>query len=371
MASIFKSSDKKQKKSNNDLIIFKTHADKYSNDITKMSNFFDEYLEQMEQTLRERTQWEIVRNIPFSDISILCEVIEQTKIISQGTITFIPDLKNIPKDIRNKLKKGLYKIGKSKQVDGNFRAVIVDENNTRVKDITLKKSINTIDNIETIENISTQLQLRQIYTQLNELQEFQNYQLEIAKNQAFIVPFLNARDLLLESETKNGNEEKIKLIKNADRQIMNALNAIYADIQTTSNSFANSIDSMMKISNKNINKYMDFLIRDLQIAIKYNGVRLQVLDYIGEDEIKKQVLERLKNVLRVFISAPISKKGLSTIELLQNYYPYNKVNMNFWNDFSEKIKPKLKDSVDLSMLNIFQNKKNSLYSVSVEDIGLK
>ena len=38
-----------------------------------------------------------------------------------------------------KFQKGIYKIAESKQVDGNMRAVILDENDIRVKDITLKR----------------------------------------------------------------------------------------------------------------------------------------------------------------------------------------------------------------------------------------
>ena len=302
-------------------------------------------------------------------MSILCDLIEKSQIIIQGELTLIPDLKNIPKDIKNKLKKGIYKLGESRQVKGNLRAVIVDENNTRVKDITLKKSINTIDNIETLKNISNQLQLRQIYTQLNELSEFQNYQIEMAKNQAFVVPFLNARDMLLEVETKKQQEEKIKLIREADRQMMNAINAIYADIQTTSKAFANSTDNPIKLSNKSIKKYMEFIIGELQTAIKYTGIRLQILDYIGEEKIKKQVLAKFRNALKYLTSSPVSKDRLSTIELLQNYYPYNKENINFWNEFAETIKPMLEADSNILKIDSFKENKNVLYSVSVEDIN--
>lgn len=45
----------------------------------------------------------------------------------------------LPVDIKTKLKKGIYTIGNPRQADGNLRAVVLDENGVRIKDISLKK----------------------------------------------------------------------------------------------------------------------------------------------------------------------------------------------------------------------------------------
>lgn len=80
--------------------------------------------------------------------------------------------------MRMKLKKGIYSIGESKQVEDNLRAVILDENGVRIKDITLKKVMNNPWNVETMRSIGNQMQMRQIYAKLSEIQEFQTYQIQ-------------------------------------------------------------------------------------------------------------------------------------------------------------------------------------------------
>ena len=45
--------------------------------------------------------------------------------------------------------------------------------------------------------------MRQIYAKLSEIQEFQTYQIQRDRDRDVIVPFLDARGLVLEAATKN------------------------------------------------------------------------------------------------------------------------------------------------------------------------
>ena len=99
-------------------------------------------------------------------------MINQADIFIKGNITLLPDFDNLPSDVRTKLKKGIYSIGESRQVEDNLRAVILDENGVRVKDITLKKVLNNPGNIETMRSIANQMQMRQIYAKLSEYRSF-------------------------------------------------------------------------------------------------------------------------------------------------------------------------------------------------------
>ena len=107
-----------------------------------MSNFFDGYVQEMSLAIRESDGSQVVMDLPISDLSIIGESINQAEIVMRGNVTLLPDFDSLPSDVRSKLKKGLYSVGESKQVDGNMRAVILDENGVRVKDITLKKVLN-------------------------------------------------------------------------------------------------------------------------------------------------------------------------------------------------------------------------------------
>lgn len=121
------------------LVIFKTEADIYGTNIAEMSNFFDGYIQEMSVAIRESNGLQTVLDMPIADLGILGDVINQAGVIMQGNVMLLPDFDNLPSDIRTNLKKGIYTVGESKQVDGNLRAVILDENGVRIKDITLKK----------------------------------------------------------------------------------------------------------------------------------------------------------------------------------------------------------------------------------------
>lgn len=349
------------------LVIFKTDEDKYGRDIALMSDFFDGYVQQMSLVIKEESELEILKTLPIADVGIIGDVIHQANIIMQGNMTLLPDLDNLPTDIKNKLKKGVYNIGESKQVDGNLRAVVLDENGVRIKDITLKKVLNNAGNIETIRSIGNQLQMRQIYMKLADIQEMQSYQLEKDRDRDIIVPFLDARSLVLESETKP-NEERVSLLKQADGKIRNALNSIYADIETTSKRLAKQVSIPFWTSSKQVNTYMGFLATDLQLATKYVGVRMHLLEYMGDGETAKSVLQSYQHVVYDFLTKSVTRKGLSTVDLMHNYFPYDKTNFNSWYTFSQEMTPVLEKNIKALELSMSDVCANNIYVVAVEDI---
>lgn len=354
--------------SKRELLIFKTDIDRYGRDITAMSNFFDGYVQQMALTLRESSAMEMVTGVPIADLGIINDVVHQANIVMRGNITLLPDFDNLPADIKEKLKKGMYKVGDSKQVDGNMRAVILDENDVRVKDITLKKVLSNPGNIETARSIGNQLQMRQMYAKLAEIQEFQTYQLEKDRDRDIIVPFLDARSLVLEAENKDIEEDRIQLLKEADGKIRTALNAIYADIETTSKSFARKVNFPFLQFGNQLNAYMGYLTSDLQIATKYVGVRMQLLEYMGDMKNSKSVLQQYQHVMYDFLTKPITKKGLSVATLMQDYFPYDASNMNCWYTFKKEMQPALESGIKTLELSMNGNCVNEVFVVSVEDI---
>lgn len=357
------------KASSKSLMLFKTDIDRYGSDITAMSDFFDEYVQQMTLSLREQSALEIVSELPVANLGIITDVIHQADVIMRGNITLLPDFENLPLDVKSKLKKGLYKVGESKQVDGNLRAVILDENDVRIKDITLKKVINDSGNIETVRSIGNQLQMRQMYAKLTDIQEFQTYQLEKDRDRDIIVPFLDARALVLEAENKESDEERVLLLKEADGKIRTALNAIYADIETTSKRFARLTNIPFVQFGNPLNRYMGYLTSDFQIATKYVGVRMQLLEYMGDTKTAKAVLQQYQHVMYDVLTKPVTRKGLSTAALMHDYFPYNKTNMNCWYTFSKEMRPALESGIRTLELSMNGEYKNDVYIVSVEDVN--
>ena len=301
-----------------------------------MSDFFDGYVHDLSLSFREQSSLEVINDFSIASLGMVNELIHTADVVARENMTLLPDFDNLPLTIKNKLQKGIYTVGKSKQVDGNYRPVILDENGVRVKDITLKKVINTAENSEIFRNIGNQIQMRQIYCKLADIQEIQSYQLEKDRDRDIVIPFLDARTLIVESENITNQEEKLVLLKEADAKIRNALNAIYADIETTSKRFAKSTETPFFTFGNQMNTYMRFLVSDLQIATKFVGIRMQLLDYMEEKDISKTVLQNYYHVLYDFLTKPITRKGISTGMLMQDYFPYNKLNIDCWYNFRKK-----------------------------------
>lgn len=349
------------------LVIFKTDADKYGRDITLMSDFFDGYVQQMALSIREQSNLEVIHDIPFASIGIINDAIHQAGVILKGNVTLLPDFDSLPMNIKDKLNKGIYTVGESKQIDGNLRAVILDEEGVRVKDITLKKVMSNTRNIETIRSIGNQIQMRQIYAKLADIQELQTYQLEKDRDRDIIVPFLDARSLILEAEHKQTVEEKIASLKAADDKIRTALNAIYADIETTTRSLAKRTNRIFLGLGNSLNSYMSFLTSDLQIATKYVGVRIQLLEYLGESNIAKEVLQSYQHVIYDFLTKPVTLKGITAVNLMHDYFPYTKDNLNCWHYFSKEIQPALEKSKSAFSIGMDETQNQEIYVITVEN----
>lgn len=351
------------------LIIFKTDLDKYGQDISMMSDFFDGYIQQISLVIREKSEIEVITELPVADLGIINDVVHQAEVIMKGNITLLPDFDNLSPDIKSKLKKGIYSVGESRQVEDNLRAVIVDEEGTRVKDITLKKVVNNPDNIDAVRSIGNQLQMRQIYTKLSDIQEMQSYQIEKDRDRDIVVPFLDARMLVLEAEIKDDWEDRLRLLKEADGKMRTAINAVSRDIETTSKWLAKSVKNPFHDFSNKMDTYMGYLTSDLQVMTKYVGVRMQLLEYVGDRKTAETVLQSYQHTMHDFLTKPVTRKGLSTVDLMQDYYPYTTENMNCWLKFSEEMTPALETSIknlELSMNNDFSRE---VYIVSMEDIN--
>lgn len=159
----------------------------------------------------------------------------------------------------------------------------------------------------------------------------------------------------------------MRMLKVADDRIRTAINAVYTDIETTSKCLAKKVSRPFGYFSKTPNTYMGFIADDLQIATKFVGVRLQILEYLGERETAKLVLENYQSRMLSFIEQPISKRGLSASMLMHDYFPYNDSNMDFWYNFSVEMKPALKKSMEQLKLEATDSDDKEVYFVSVED----
>lgn len=324
-----------------ELRILVTTEDQYGTDITKMSNFFEGYIQQMTTEIMSNDAVAVINDIPISDIGILGEVVQHAHAVAAGEYSLLPDFDHLPSEVREKLKQGLYTVGESRQVDGNLRAVILDEGGTRVKDITLKQVRNDPGTLATTRSITTQLQMKQLAAKLDEIQELQSYQIDRDRDRDMITPFLNARDYVLRAQNQTSLEERNLLLEKASDQLMSATNAVYTDITTSAEHLEKLASRPIFRNTKQMRNYMGFLARDMQLATKFVGVHMHVLDYLGDNQSAQLISARYQHVLQDFFTQGIGKRNLSAAGLLQMNFPYTDSNRNSWYYLQKEMVPVL------------------------------
>lgn len=348
------------KSGHQELRIFITDVDKYGTDVTKMSNFFDFYIKQLTRELSTNTAVNVIKNIPIADLGIINEVVHHVAVVMNGKYGYVPDFDSLPHDIKIKLDQDIYKIGESRQVDGNMRAVIMDENNVRVKDITLKRVKINPDTMETFRNIAYQAQMRQIYAKLDAIQELQSYQIDRDRDRDIVIPFLTARDYILRAQTGGTLEDKRENLKKASDELTKAVNAIYTDLSTASEHIVMLTRTPIFQKSDQIKMYIGYLTLDLQRVTKYVGVLMHVFDYLGDKASSNLTLEGYQYNMRDFFTKSINKEGLSSSMLIHQHYPYNENNRDWWYKLTIDMKQVL--HADLKLIE-----GKEIYIVSVED----
>ena len=171
----------------------------------------------------------------------------------------------------------------------------------------------------------------------------------------------------MEAEHKQTVEGKIASLKAADDKIRTALNAIYADIETTTRSLAKRTNRIFLGFGNSLNSYMSFLTSDLQIATKYVGVRIQLLEYLEESNVAKEVLQSYQHVIYDFLTKPVTRKGITAVNLMHDYFPYTKDNLNCWHYFSKEIQPALEKSKSAFSSGMDETQNQEIYVITVEN----
>lgn len=353
------------------LHILITQEDINGFDISKMSDFMGLYAQKLTRSLSDSSFVEVISGIPIADIGIFSDIVCHAAVIARGNVTLVPDFDNLPSGIKEKLKKGIYSIGESKQVDGNLRAVILDENGVRVKDITLKKVLSTPGTLETTRSIANQMQMKQIQDTLIGIQEMQSYQMDRDRDRDIYTPFFAARDYILQAQNASTIEARNVALEKAADRLTTAINSVYTEMRTASLHLAEitkwsfnilHIQSLpLLTAQSSINTLLSNLSDDLLLATKLTGVQMQVYETLGRRECSKLVFDKYQNVMHDFITQEIGGRGMSAIELMHDNYHYTKENTDCWYTFSKELEPALEN-----MRQAIENKQ--VYIVSVEDI---
>lgn len=342
-----------------ELHILVTDEDINGENILAMSDFFSGYISHLATEVRSNGTVEMMSEIPIANIGIIADVLSQADILMQGTTQLIPDFDILPNDIKKGLKTGEFTIGESRMVDGNLRSVIVDKTGTRVKDVTLKSVSVDSEMLETTRSIGTQLQMRQIYSKLDSIHQMQEFQIARDRDRDFKVPFLDARYHILQAQMCNRKSEREAHIKKATELLLTAENNLYTDITTSTKMIVKQTRFPIFRKQKEINAQIGYISEDLQTVTKLVGLRMQLLDYLGDVNGVKIEMDRYHRAMSDFFTQPLPNKSYSAADLIHMNYPYNSENTNCWYSLSIEMS---------SQLNAIEaHTENSVYLVSLEE----
>ncbi len=342
-----------------ELHILVTDEDINGENILAMSDFFSRYISHLVTEVRSSGTVEMMSEIPIANIGIIADVLNQADILMKGTTQLIPDFDSLPNDIKKGLKTGEFTIGESKMVDGNLRSVIVDKTGTRVKDVTLKRISVNSGMLETTRSIGTQLQMRQIYSKLETIHQMQAFQIARDRDRDFKVPFLNARYHILKAQLCTTKVERDSHLEKATDYLLTAENNLYTDITTSTKMLVKLTRFPVFRKRKSINDGIGYISEDLQTVTKLVGLRMQLLDCLGDTDGVRIEMDRYHRAMSDFFVQPLPNRGYSAAALIHMNYPYTLDNTDCWYKLSTEM------SAQLNAIKAQSD--NQVFLVSLED----
>ena len=349
--------------------ILNTKEDRDGFEVLKMSNFLMVYTRQLASSIVADSNREYLGSIPVGDIVMINDAIKIAEIMVFGENDYVLDFDKLPKDVKEKLKAGIYKIGESRQVEGNGRATIVDEHGQRVKDVTIRQG-NRIGLDSALNNYLRQVQLVQLNKKVSEISELQKYQIESDRKNRIVKPLLDLRDKIKEAENSLEEKEASKQYKEAYDLSKSIFNTIRVDIENTGTHLReltslsyrkyifNEVCSLVQGANNNIDTYIRYLSEDLQFYNQLLGLHLHICDILNNEQAKDYALKDYIYVLN-WLAIDEDKSGNTITMLLQENSNGEIYKNDFWYNFQEDVK-KINKQKQISS-------KEHIYYLSVED----
>ncbi|MCX4378801.1 MAG: hypothetical protein OSJ61_21935, partial [Lachnospiraceae bacterium] len=209
------------------LDIFIEEEDRKGADLLKMSDFFNVFIGKIGAEMKFETEWEVDLDIRGLLGQIAAAIKGGFDISKMGML--VADYSHFSQEIIDGLKEGIYHVGESKEVAGNLRPAILDENEQLVKFFTLKKAINPAEVLLDISTLSMQTSLKSISAQIEDVGRDVKGMIDFARREALSNKFMYARDRVMSASTA-GSEEQEDLLKEADTYLMQGLEDLYSDI---------------------------------------------------------------------------------------------------------------------------------------------
>lgn len=339
------------------LDIFIEEEDRKGTDILAMSNFFDVLIGKIGAGMDLDTAWEIQLSIEGLFGQIAAAIKGGFDISKMGML--VADYSHFSQEIIDGLKEGIYHVGESKEVAGNLRPAILDENGQLVKFFTLKKALNPAEVLSDISALSMQTSLKRISAQIEDVGRDVKGMIDFARRESLSNKFIYARDRIMSASTVD-SEEQEDFLREADTYLMQGLVDLYSDINAQVKKLTDQKGPFASV--KAIDTLLSYINEDMNMIPRYVGLRVYLFNLRGKDDDANRVLGEYQYQLQTLTERKIGDGKYTALELIHEYYPYKEENMDFW---LERLKQML-EAVG-SYKTMLNQKNNDIFLIDMED----
>ena len=339
------------------LDIFMKEEDRKGTDILAMSNFFDVLIGKIDMGMNSETAWEVCLNVEGLLGQITAAIKGGFDISKMGML--VADYSHFSQDIIDGLKKGIYHVGKSKEVAGNMRPAILDEKGQLVKFFTLKKAINPAEVLADISTLSMQASLKQISSQIEEVGRDVKGMIAFERLKEFNNKFIYARERIMMASMADSGEQE-EFLKEADKYLMEGLEALYIDINAQVEKLAKQKGPFAKL--KDIDPLLSYINEDMQMIPRFVGLRVYLFNLRGKKDEAKYTLKGYQDKLKILTESKTADGKYTALELIHDNYPYHGENVDFWLERPRQ----MLEAIDSYTTMLAQEDKDIFY-IEVED----
>ena len=339
------------------LNIFTEEEDKKGTDLLAMSDFFEVFIGKIETEMGTDTAWEVFHNIEEFIGEIAAAIKGGFDISKMGML--VADYSHFSQEIVDGLKEGIYHVGQSKEVAGNLRPAILDENEHLVKFFTLKKAVDPTRVLSDISTLSMQASLQRISSQIEDIGRDVKGIIDFSRREALSNKFIYARDKIMLASTASEEERELYL-KEADTYLMEGLTDLYSDINAQVKALADIKGPFASV--KAIDSVLSYINEDMQMIPRYVGLRVYLFNYRGKADDANRILGEYQYQLQTLTERKLGDGKYTALELIHKNYPYDEENVDFWLE-----KPKQMLEVIDSYQTMLEQKDKDVYYIDVED----
>lgn len=339
------------------LNIFTEEEDKKGTDLLAMTDFFEVFIGKIETEMGTDTAWEVFHNIEGFIGEIAAAIKGGFDISKMGML--VADYSHFSQEIVDGLKEGIYHVGQSKEVAGNLRPAILDENEHLVKFFTLKKAVDPTRVLSDISTLSMQASLQRISSQIEDIGRDVKGIIDFSRREALSNKFIYARDKIMLASTASEEERELYL-KEADTYLMEGLTDLYSDINAQVKALADIKGPFASV--KAIDSVLSYINEDMQMIPRYVGLRVYLFNYRGKADDANRILGEYQYQLQTLTERKLGDGKYTALELIHKNYPYDEENVDFWLE-----KPKQMLEVIDSYQTMLEQKDKDVYYIDVED----